>query len=303
MADRKYSADTELAVEPAVGDALVIRDVSDVTDGAGGTMKQFLWATLKAIFAVAAKGVTNGDSHDHVGGDGAQVDHGGLAGLSDDDHTQYVKHSLATAVSDFLVASGAGVFVKKTLAETKTILGLLALAYKNTVANADIDNDAVTYAKMQNVSATDKLLGRSTAGAGDVEEIACTAAGRAVLDDADATSQRATLGAKGIAPRVTSEASNATPTPNADTTDVHILTAQAAAAAFAAPTGTPAQAQKLIVRIKDNATARALSWNAIYRALGVALPTTTTISKTLYVGFIYNSTDTKWDCVAKTEEA
>lgn len=57
-----------------------------------------------------------------------------------------------------------------------------------------IDNDVVTYAKMQNVSATDKLLGRSTAGAGDVEEIALTAAGRALIDDADATAQRSTLG-------------------------------------------------------------------------------------------------------------
>jgi hypothetical protein len=57
-----------------------------------------------------------------------------------------------------------------------------------------IDNDAVTYAKMQNVSATDKILGRSTAGSGDVEEIACTAAGRALLDDADASAQRTTLG-------------------------------------------------------------------------------------------------------------
>jgi hypothetical protein len=34
-----------------------------------------------------------------------------------------------------------------------------------------IDNDAVTYAKIQNVSATDRLLGRSSAGAGDVEEL------------------------------------------------------------------------------------------------------------------------------------
>jgi len=57
-----------------------------------------------------------------------------------------------------------------------------------------IANDAVTYAKMQNVSATDRLLGRSTAGAGDVEEITCTAAGRALLDDADASAQRTTLG-------------------------------------------------------------------------------------------------------------
>jgi hypothetical protein len=57
-----------------------------------------------------------------------------------------------------------------------------------------IDNDAVSYAKIQNVSGTNKLLGRSSAGAGDIEEIACTAAGRALLDDADAATQRTTLG-------------------------------------------------------------------------------------------------------------
>jgi hypothetical protein len=33
-----------------------------------------------------------------------------------------IAHSLATAANDFLVASGSGVFVKKTLAETKAIL-------------------------------------------------------------------------------------------------------------------------------------------------------------------------------------
>ncbi len=60
-----------------------------------------------------------------------------------------------------------------------------------TTALAD---DAVTYAKLQNVSATDRLLGRSSAGAGNVEEIPLTAAGRALLDDADAAAQRTTLG-------------------------------------------------------------------------------------------------------------
>jgi hypothetical protein len=57
-----------------------------------------------------------------------------------------------------------------------------------------IANDAVTYAKMQNVTATDRLLGRSTAGAGDVEEIVCTAYARGLLDDADAATARTTLG-------------------------------------------------------------------------------------------------------------
>lgn len=62
------------------------------------------------------------------------------------------------------------------------------------VTASKIGASAVSYAKIQNVSATDKILGRSTAGAGNVEEIDCTAAGRALLDDADATAQRATLG-------------------------------------------------------------------------------------------------------------
>jgi Protein of unknown function (DUF2793) len=48
--------------------------------------------------------------------------------------------------------------------------------------------------KLLTLSATDKLVGRSSAGAGVAEEVACTAAGRALLDDADARAQCATLG-------------------------------------------------------------------------------------------------------------
>lgn len=61
-------------------------------------------------------------------------------------------------------------------------------------ASWTIDAGVVSYAKIQDVSATDKILGRSTSGAGDVEEISCTAAGRALIDDADAAAQRTTLG-------------------------------------------------------------------------------------------------------------
>jgi hypothetical protein len=53
-----------------------------------------------------------------------------------------------------------------------------------------IDNGAVTYAKMQNVSATDRLLGRATAGAGAVEEIGCTALGRSIIGESIAGNVR-----------------------------------------------------------------------------------------------------------------
>jgi len=102
-------------------------------------------------------------------------------------------------------------------------------------------------------------------------------------------------------PRIGTVASSATPTPVADDVDMYTVTALAEAAEFGAPTGTPVNGQKLIIRVKDNATARALTWNAIYRAgTDIALPTTTVLSKTLYCGFIYNSAATKWDLVAVT---
>lgn len=62
------------------------------------------------------------------------------------------------------------------------------------ITTSKILDDNVTYAKIQNVSATDKLLGRVSSGAGDIEEITCTSAGRALLDDVDASAQRTTLG-------------------------------------------------------------------------------------------------------------
>jgi len=54
-----------------------------------------------------------------------------------------------------------------------------------------INPGVITYPKIQNVSAN-KLLGAATAGV--MQEIPCTAAGRALLDDADAAAQRTTLG-------------------------------------------------------------------------------------------------------------
>lgn len=97
-------------------------------------------------------------------------------------------------------------------------------------------------------------------------------------------------------------ASTATLTPVA-TAKNFILTAQAAALTVAAPTGSPLDGQEMLFRFKDNGTARGITWNAIFRAVGVTLPITTVINKTLYVGAKYNSADTKWDVIAVGQEA
>jgi len=54
--------------------------------------------------------------------------------LGSNPETQYVKHSLATAANDFLVASGSGAFAKQTLAQVKTTLSLGSAAYTATTA-------------------------------------------------------------------------------------------------------------------------------------------------------------------------
>jgi hypothetical protein len=106
-------------------------------------------------------------------------------------------------------------------------------------------------------------------------------------------------------PSVQSIVSAATVTPTAND-DLVVITAQTAALTLAAPTGSPVQGQALMIRIKDNATAQTITWTSGtggYRAIGVTLPTTTVISKTTYVGLIYNSTDSRWDAIGVTTEA
>lgn len=75
----------------------------------------------------------------------------------------------AAALANELPINEAGVSKKITLTQVKALLLTL--------------------------SATNLILGRSSGGGGLVEEIACTAAGRALIDDADAAAQRATLSA------------------------------------------------------------------------------------------------------------
>lgn len=114
-----------------------------------------------------------------------------------------------------------------------------------------------------------------------------------------------TLTNKRVTPRVVSITSAATITPTGDTADQYEVTALATTATIAAPSGTPTDGQKLIIRIKDNGVSQTLSWTTsagAYRAVAVVLPTATVINSVFYAGCIYNSQDGFWDVVTTVQQ-
>lgn len=58
-----------------------------------------------------------------------------------------------------------------------------------------------------------------------------------------------------------------------------------------------------ILRIKDNGTARAISWGSDYRTVSTTLPTTTVAGKLMYVGIFANAAESKMDVVVIAQEA
>ena len=124
-----------------------------------------------------------------------------------------------------------------------------------------------------------------------------------VLRDASGNFSAGTITATALAarvnPRIGTVASSATPTIDLALHDQYNITALAVAITSIAFTGTPLDGQKLMIRVKDNGTARAIAWSSAFTSSGVAvLPTTTVASKTHLIGLLYDSAAAKWVCVA-----
>jgi hypothetical protein len=109
-----------------------------------------------------------------------------------------------------------------------------------------------------------------------------------------------------IVKRVISITSSPTPTINTDECDVIDITELATAITSMTTnlTGTPNNKDLLELEIKDNGTARSISWGSAFVAGGTPLPTTTVANKILAVLFQYSIANNlnKWRCVGVQQE-
>lgn len=91
-------------------------------------------------------------------------------------------------------------------------------------------------------------------------------------------------------------------TPNLDNNDATIRTALAGTFTANNPSGTKRNGTPYTFRLRDNGTARAINWGSEYRAMGVALPTTTVANKTLRIMFEANADENTMDLVSVTQQ-
>ncbi len=172
--------------------------------------------------------------------------------------------------------------------QTITLTGPVTGTGTGTFATT-ITDKAVTYAKIQDLAGTDRVLGRYSAGAGPAEEIAFKALMRNLADDNNAAEARVTLGL----PATETATGAATGTINIDWS-------VAAAFSQAEPTGAitytfspPVGASQLSLRIISDgtSTAQTFTWPATVKWLTAAWTAAT--NKNALIRFWYDGT-TYW---------
>ena len=191
--------------------------------------------------------------------------------------------------------------------DTSTAITSTGALYRGTLANATIQSATLVGGKYTSIDADGKVqINTSGSATGVVKTtnlvntVTLEFPNKSVGSYTIATTSDFIKPNYSINTQIVTSSATVTPT---FSNDIVTITAQATALTLANPTGTPIANTPLFIRIKDNGTARAITFDTQYRSIGVTLPTTTVANKTIYLGMMYNATDTKWDVLGYNIEA
>jgi len=217
--------------------------------------------------------------------------------------------ALGNTTARWVITGAAGAFSGTTSFAGLTVTGTLLNSGAN--GNYGSSTAASTYqlgygATTTGVLKTINLGTGGAAGSTTNVNIGSTLSNTFVTINANTATVTGAVTSTRINPRIGTATGAASPiTPTGDASDQYNITAAGVALTINAPSGTPVDGQNLMLRIKDNGTARALTWTTSsggYRIIGTTLPTTTVINKTIYVGCIYNAADLFWDVISVNQQ-
>lgn len=261
---------------------------SDLSTWAGLTPSSFFQTLVDDTDAAAVRSTLSLGSFATTSGNYVKdvADGTGIDGTATAEGATYTPSLDLTEVTNITWSDG----VSGSIAHTYNVSGTDVVATYGNAAVSYGTGVSVALGSVEVGHATDSTISRSSAGVLAVEGV--------VIDTVSAAN---TLTNKRITPRVVTAADATSITPNTDSADVtyQANTQSSGTLTINADSGTPANGQRWILKIKST-NVQTYSWNSVFASSpGVTLPTASSGGSAYnYVGFIYNTDRSKWDCVA-----